>query len=302
MILLIGSPKEPMVSGVHEELLRRGRPVILIAPTDLPGTVRLTCTPDGRGWFRLPDGSRVEHAGLSAIYQRVGFGDFEAYADYGDDEARFVGSECMGALAPLLDHHPGLVVNRPSASGTNASKPYQVSLVQRLGFRVPETLVTNQPEAVLAFYERFDGNVIYKSISYVRSIVQTMQPEDLERLDSLQLGPVQVQERVEGTDLRVHVVGDRVFASWIEATEADYRYDREATITPHELPGEVEERCLALSRELDLPLAGIDLRLTPHGEYCCFEVNPSPAFTWYEQHTGQPLTEAVADLLEQGAG
>ena len=35
----------------------------------------------------------------------------------------------------------------------------------------------------------------------------------------------------------------------------------------------------------------------PDGEYVCFEVNPCPGFIYYERHTGQPISAALADLL-----
>jgi glutathione synthase/RimK-type ligase-like ATP-grasp enzyme len=50
-----------------------------------------------------------------------------------------------------------------------------------------------------------------------------------------------------------------------------------------------------------LPVAGIDLRRTPEGEWYCFEVNPSPAFTYYESRTGQPIGRAIAKLLAAGS-
>lgn len=52
---------------------------------------------------------------------------------------------------------------------------------------------------------------------------------------------------------------------------------------------------------MNLLLAGLDLRCTPEGEWYCFEVNPSPAFTCFEQRTRQPIAEAVARLLACGA-
>ena len=46
-----------------------------------------------------------------------------------------------------------------------------------------------------------------------------------------------------------------------------------------------------------LALAGIDLRRGRDGETYCFEVNPLPGFHFYERHSGQPISEAVAALL-----
>jgi glutathione synthase/RimK-type ligase-like ATP-grasp enzyme len=67
------------------------------------------------------------------------------------------------------------------------------------------------------------------------------------------------------------------------------------------LPPEVEARCRDLSKRLRLPVAGIDLRRTPDGEWYCFEVNPSPGFTYYESKTGQPIAAAIAGLLAAAA-
>ena len=39
------------------------------------------------------------------------------------------------------------------------------------------------------------------------------------------------------------------------------------------------------------------LKITPENYVYCFEVNPSPAFSYYESQTGQPISCAVADYL-----
>ena len=59
----------------------------------------------------------------------------------------------------------------------------------------------------------------------------------------------------------------------------------------------LEERCRVLAASLGLLLAGIALRLTAQGEWYCFEVNPSPAFTYYASSTNQPIAQAVARML-----
>ena len=46
-----------------------------------------------------------------------------------------------------------------------------------------------------------------------------------------------------------------------------------------------------------LDFAGIDLRITPDGETYCFEVNPSPAYSAFEEATGQPISLALARYL-----
>ena len=194
--------------------------------------------------------------------------------------------------------------HRSPPQGSNVSKPYQAQLIRRQGFAIPETLVTNEPELVHEFVSRH-GRVVYKSISGTRSIVQTLASSDLSRLEQIRWCPVQFQAYVPGTDARVHVIGDEVFATAIHSDATDYRYAaREELDTVRlaaiELADELAERCVTLARVLQLPFAGIDLRLGPDGEATCFEVNPSPAFTFYELSTGQPIARALARYLLGG--
>ena len=206
--------------------------------------------------------------------------------------------DIVGQWAELTEAR---VVNRYSAMGSNFSKPYQAQLIAEHGFAVPETLVTNQPALVRAFAAEH-GRVVYKSISSERSIVATLDERDLHRLDAIRWCPVQFQEFVEGIDVRVHTIGGEVFATAIDSDATDYRYAQRqtgeaATMRACELAPDVARRCTELAAALRLDLAGIDLRLTPAGEAYCFEVNPSPVYSYYESHTGQPIAAAIARHL-----
>jgi len=55
-----------------------------------------------------------------------------------------------------------------------------------------------------------------------------------------------------------------------------------------------------MTAAMGLAFAGIDLRLTPDGDWYCFEVNPSPGFSYFQFESGQPIDEAVARLLAGG--
>lgn len=298
MILVISADADPMGARVTAGLEQAGAEYSFVSVHDIPGEVRLSLSPrPERSALVLADGTRLEAGEIRAVFHRVGFSNFQVYEELSEEEVRYVNSACQMALAPWLNTFPGLVVNRPVDCGSNASKPYQISLIADHGFAVPHTVVTNSPRRAREFYESTSYGVIFKSISYHRSIVKKMEPGDLERLETLRVCPVQLQGYVEGFDVRVHVVGEQVFASRILSEQSDYRYDKSSEITPFDLPEGLAEQCLALSRALNLPLAGLDLRITPEDDVCCFEVNPSPAFSWYEDRTGQAITEAVVDLL-----
>jgi glutathione synthase/RimK-type ligase-like ATP-grasp enzyme len=164
---------------------------------------------------------------------------------------------------------------------------------------VPPTLVTTSPQAAREFAAQH-GQVICKSAGRTRSIVSRLDSADLERLDAVTHCPTLLQAYIAGRDWRVHCIGDAIHACEIHCDGDDYRVAPEQglalEIVPKELPEAIAARCSSLARGLGLELAGIDLRRSGDTWYC-FEVNPSPLFTYFEQVSGQPLTAAVAELL-----
>lgn len=196
---------------------------------------------------------------------------------------------------------PGQIVNRAAPMASNFSKPYQAQLIREQGLLVPETLITNDPALVRDFYNRH-SRVIYKSISGVRSIVQTLEEKDFERLDNVRWCPTQFQAFVDGTNIRVYTVGSEAFATAISSEATDYRYAARqagdhAELRAVDLSDELAEKCVRLSQALGLAFAGIDLKVTPDHQVYCFEVNPCPAYSYYESYTGQPISMAVAKFL-----
>jgi glutathione synthase/RimK-type ligase-like ATP-grasp enzyme len=185
---------------------------------------------------------------------------------------------------------------------SNSSKPYQAQRIRGHGFAVPDTLVTTDPAAADAFWQRH-GEIIYKSVSGTRSRVARLRPEDVPRLQDVSWCPTQFQEYVPGREHRVHVVGGDVFACEVLSEADDYRYApaNEVTLRACDLPVDVAARCRHLAADLSLPVAGIDLRLGPGGLWYCFEVNPMPAFSCYESAAARPISAAVARLLAGAA-
>jgi glutathione synthase/RimK-type ligase-like ATP-grasp enzyme len=208
-----------------------------------------------------------------------------------------------GLLVRWLEIANGRVIKRPSAMSSNSSKPYQTQLIQHHGFSIPETLITNDPDLVASFRRRH-GRVVYKSISGIRSIVTELEDADLERLDQIRGCPAQFQQCIEGYDVRVHTIGNQVFATRANTTAVDYRYasrqDGDTQLEAIELPDPWSRRCIELAEVLGLAFAGIDLKMTPDGRVFCFEVNPCPVYSYYEENTGQPIVAALARFLSGG--
>jgi RimK-like ATP-grasp domain len=306
MILVWGIIDDATTAAVLEQLDRRGADVLfldqrrLLGPELLTADIELDVT-DGVRATLVRDGGRRDLAQVSAAFLRP----YDARA-FPVPAAAGAGSTIWAhalALDDLLwswaDVADARVVNRPQDMASNGSKPFQSRQIQQAGFAVPATLVTTDVTAAEAFWRRH-GEVIYKSISGVRSIVSRLRPADRARLPDLATCPVQFQQYVPGTNYRVHVVGDDVFCARIDSDVDDYRYASRqggsVVVVPAQLPDDLAHRCRSLSQAQGLAVSGIDLCRTPDGEWFCFEVNPSPAFSFFDQDD-TPIAAAVADLL-----
>lgn len=304
MILLCGIPSERPIDLVWRALNELGMPVVMwnqrrFAVMDL--TVELG-NHEVRGRLRI-GGQDYHLEDFRGVYTRAIpeslLPEIQGLPENSPLRQRC--SELHALLHAWCEVAPCRVVNRVSSMGSNVSKPYQAQIIRRFGFSVPETLITNEPEEALAFRARH-GTVIYKSISGIRSIVRTLDDEDIPYLERIRCCPVQFQALIQGTDVRVHVVGEDVYATEIRTSGIDYRYaEREpgcsTAMRATALSDDISERCVRLSRSLGLPFSGIDLRLAPDGRVYCFEVNPCPGFSYYEASTGQPISRAVACYL-----
>ncbi len=300
MILVWGVASEAPLARVHAELVDRGATCVLLEQRRVLETgVSLCTTRQPEGTLYLPDGGRLDLAEVAGVYARpYDSRRLPAVAAAGRSSREW--AHALGvedALQTWLDLASCRVVNRPAAMASNNAKPYHLAHIRELGFRVPETLVTTDPKLARAFWERH-GEVVYKSVSGIRSRVSRLGPAHAARLANVAHCPTQFQEYVAGVDVRVHVVGADVFACEIRGSGDDYRYaPSDAEMRACTLPREVADRCVRVAAAMELSFAGVDLRRTPDGEWYCFEVNPSPGFTYYEERTGLRIGHAVADLL-----
>ena len=305
MILLCGIPSEPPLALVQEALDESGTPYVFFNQRQfsiMEMDFEIASGGKVTGTLRS-NGHRHRLEDFSGVYVRLM--DDRALPEVKTQEADSPKRQYCRALHDTLmrwcEIAPTRVVNRAAPMGSNFSKPYQAQLIQEYGFEVPETLVTNEADLVREFQRRHTA-VIYKSISGVRSIVQRMTDRDDERLDLIRWCPTQFQEFVEGTNVRVHTIGEEVFATSVSTEATDYRYafrqvGDPAELTEVELSDELREKCVNLTRGLGLAFAGIDLKITPDDRVFCFEVNPCPAYSYYQANTGQPIAGALAKYL-----
>lgn len=301
MILFIGPIADSGAAHLSLLMISRDAPVVPLDPRTFGTDWDLSWWyEDGRiqGEVRLGDDRIVSLDEVEAVWVHMIW-----LPDRHDEPAPGASTSLnqrLAGLSAFADCFPRTTICRPYTTISNTIKPFQAGIIAKFGFKPIRTLITTDPQDARRFYNEMDGQIIFKSISWRRSIVRRVTPDDLERLSTLAYCPTQFQEFIVGTDIRVHAAGDRLFATEIGCSTDDYRYvpaDGERVMRGIELPEEIADNCRRMVRAMDMEIAGIDLRRSPDGEYYCFEVNPIPGFMFYEQQTGQRIGDAFVDLV-----
>jgi glutathione synthase/RimK-type ligase-like ATP-grasp enzyme len=201
-------------------------------------------------------------------------------------------AERRAGLHQLLERVPCPVANRPSAGRTNGSKPLQMAMLERAGFRVPRWIVSNDAARACAFVAELDGPAVYKAVSGLRSRVRMFDNSALHRLES-GTSPALIQAYIPGRDVRVHVVDGACHATEVSGIGVDYRFDGSRGYRPYAAPDAIAALCCSVAASERLLIAGFDFRVDPADEWHCLEVNPMPSFIPYQWATGQPIAEEL---------
>jgi hypothetical protein len=190
-------------------------------------------------------------------------------------------------------------VNPLASRGRAESKAVQLAEAARLGFTVPPTLLSNDPERIRTFLAAHHGRAIYKPFypagwegAATTAVLGTSEvaAADLPADEILRATPGIFQARVDKAyELRVTVFGAFLAAARLDSqavTEA--RLDSRAggprlPIEPAELPPALARRCFDLLDRLGIVFGCFDFAVTPAGDHVFFEVNPAGQFLWVEE-------------------
>jgi hypothetical protein len=102
----------------------------------------------------------------------------------------------------------------------------------------------------------------------------------------------------------VTIVGRELFSASIDSQSVpsaivDWRQSETEDLphSIHQLPQDIQAKCLAYMDALGLSFGALDLVLTPNNEYVFLEVNSSGQWVWIEDKLNLPISETIADWL-----
>jgi hypothetical protein len=197
-----------------------------------------------------------------------------------------------------LAHEDVAFLNR--GYGTrHASKLYALHLARRLGLATPESLVTNDLQAL----DAADGaGWIGKPVTggeYTRLLADARADEAWR--SRCAAAPAIVQRRLVGPELRVYRVGGRWFAFSLRSEALDYRATAEVRIDATPAPGGLTAPLGRLMDRLGLEFGAADFKACPEtGRQLFLEVNSAPMFVAFDRAAEGALADAILDWLAAG--
>ncbi len=312
-ILLLGRPNNVHVRALANETKRRGHGLVVLDPREFPRNGSIT--------LRLSDRNESMSSSIVDLHG-VNVGWFNTHETVRVSRKikpaarRFARKSAQRGLEAFWYAAPFPWINDPARSFESEDKMFQLHLAKQIGFRVPRTIVTNDPKEVRALFRNV-GDVVCKSISGnlgiradSRIFTTRVTRADLARSNAIAFAPAMYQEYVaKKTEIRATVVGRRVFAAEIHSqeqarTRVDWRFEdprRRVSYDAAKLPATIAKKCTQIARLCGLDYGGIDLVRTPENRYVFLEINSLPSWIFAEERAGLPITAALVDLFESRA-
>ena len=230
------------------------------------------------------------------------------------DEWKFAHDHWVSAFENAFEFFQGLWVSNPDAIFRARRKVTQLKVARANGFKIPKTIVTNDPDAILAFLDEcphaiakpLAGGWFYRQGQYYNVYTTRITKEMVSSFrEAVTVAPFIVQEEVRKSfELRVYVVGEEVHAIKIESQKSPIsaldwrRYDLKNTpYLPFSLPMDVAQKCRGVVRQFGLQYGAIDIIVTPDGDFVFLEINANGQFLWAERLSGVKVSESIARLL-----
>jgi glutathione synthase/RimK-type ligase-like ATP-grasp enzyme len=302
------------VERVADGVARRGLRPVRVDTDWFPSRIAITSRrgPDRSGGQLRVDGTSISDDRVRGVwYRRV-----RAPRHDDDLDGDFVAectAESHAALDGLFDSLDRATwIDRPGRVRAAANKLLQLRAAATVGLRIPETVVTNDPDEVRALYERTGGQLVAKLLraltvgmgAPVRAVyTSVVRASDLDDLSSLASCPMVFQERIPvACELRVAYVAGRCFTGGVQmppAAEPDWRRARGDALawSPEALDDTTAAAIRRLMDRLGLSFGALDLVRTPDGELVFLEVNPAGEWGMLERSLGLPIGDAIADAL-----
>jgi len=317
MILIITNRQDQTADYIILELKKRKADYIRFNTEDYPQKATITWELIDKkisGSMVLPK-RQIRFDEISSIWYRRPVSPQPDKSIINQETRDFIVEESRTALEGFWKTIPCFWVSHPDKIREAENKLYQLQTAIDLGFEVWPTMVTNNPTDARSFYDKHQGDIVYKPLrkgkiirgGEQRFIFTNRVSEDIsKKFNNIKYSASLLQKYIhKSIEIRVTVIGDHVFGVQIDSQVVpdaihDWRRALDTPIrhTPYHLSEEIHKKCSLLVKKLGLQFGAIDLILTPDNRLVFLEINPNGQWAWIQQLCPEiPLRETLTDLL-----
>ncbi|CAK8712283.1 hypothetical protein GMJAKD_01535 [Candidatus Electrothrix aarhusensis] len=312
MILFITNKEDVTVDIIVNKLNERSIPYYRFNTEELVGEIEVTFDfeHDAVYLYEKRKELKIDLNDIDSVYfRRAKLPELHSLSDVSEAEKNYLKKESFYLLQGIYDFlSVKYWLNDYWAIRKAENKIFQLQLARKIGFKVPDSLITNCIDSAEKFIK--EKECIIKPIktgaidgSSKNIFTSILSPRA--ELDRIQFFPSFFQQHIKKkADIRVTIVGDQFFSAQInsqdrEDTEVDWRAGNSMRLEYNhiELPGNIINKCKEFMQCLGLNYGALDFILEPSGSFTFLEINPNGQWGWIENRLNLQISDAIIDLL-----
>ena len=314
LILLIGNKTDPHIKGICSCLEDLQEKFIVLDKIDFSDSITINYKGGKLNSKIRFDNQIILNSEIKSVWNSTAL-KIVGKDDLLEESQKFATVEWTEGINSLWQSVNALWVNSPYSIFNSANRLHQLDLANDVGLDCPETLITNNADELIKFYNGCNQNIVAKTLGSSEGLPEgkmiftnKISKNNLEKLDNLKYSPTFFQEYIpKQTELRITIIGSKIHAVEIhsqksEKTKDDWRHYDDFKKTPYlpvTLDKEVVKKLQKLMQKLGLVYGAIDMIKTPDGNLVFLEVNANGRWWWIQELTGLDIAKDVALTLSK---
>lgn len=307
---LVGDADKPELTALKQAVESQGGSAVIIDPTQFPGDAEFTVGVSGDSTTQTaPAIDATVESPLDLSTVKACYIDSQGFSPLSDRFQSPLEDDFFSTYMQIREHSGVLqnillllhdtdttLINSFGSLAMESQKIRQLHVVEQSQVRTPDTIATNSPDRGDEFIDSHD-EVIVKPVTGGGKARLLTDDHWKQKRDRLNYSPVQIQEYIPGTDIRVYYTGSEIIsASSITTDATDHRDDPTAEIESTPITPAIQDCVETVRTELDTGFGAIDL-VESDSELYFLEVNVAPLFVNYSRNADANVAEAVARYL-----
>lgn len=294
-IVIISHDAEPHAKYIYEKLLKLWEKVYFMDTKTFPSSMKMTYSPDWQiQTFLNISGKKIIP---KSIFWRWFSNPVINNLHLSSKDLQLAYRNCESAIKWFLENTNCKMVNPAQSFYLHWIKPKQLKLFSDNWIKVPKTYITNDIDFIKDLMKNNSEKYIYKPVLGWYNTRLLTENDFFLISSSFSSSPITVQQYIKWVDIRVYIIGNKIYWLKIETDNIDFRDDNDVKVTPIKLDKKLKEDCFKVAKLSGYLFTWIDIKLDENWDYYFLEANPSPMFMKVEKETWYPISDDLVNLL-----